>query len=163
MKKMHDKYYSELTSQKRFIATWEAIGRGDEAEKQRLQDTAPIFTYSSADHVIRHSWGAVIAISLGVEADIRGYALTAQMAHQADFPDTAIEALKQMKKLDAAWVGLLKEIGLSDAAIRAARPDPHPLVEHLFKIVENYQPEKDAAVDEYIAVARELMPLLQED
>ena len=163
MKKISDKHYNNLTSHQRFIATWEAIGRGDEAERNRLQDTAPIFTYSSADHVIRHSWGAVIAISLGVEADIRGYALTAQMAYQAGLTEAAIGSLKEMKKLDVAWVGLLREVGLSDAAIRTARPDPHPLVEHLFEIVENYQPEKDAAVDEYIAAARELMPLLREE
>jgi hypothetical protein len=130
MKTLPDKYYKNLTSRQRFVATWEAIGRDDEVEKNRLMDTAPSFSYSAADHVIRDSWDSVIAVSLAIEADIRGYALTAQMAHQAGLTKITIAALKKMKKLDAAWVGLLKEMGLSDVAIRAARPDPHPLVEH---------------------------------
>ena len=162
MKQLPDKYYRNLTSHQRFVATWEAIGRGDEAERSRLQETAPTFSYRSADHLIRHSWDSVLAIGLAVESDIRGYGLTAYAAHQADFPDTSIEAMKKMRKLDAAWVGLLRGMGLSDAAIRAARPDPHPLVEHLFEIVKNYQPEKDAAVDEYLAEAKRMIPLLNE-
>ena len=161
MKQLPDKHYMNLTSRQRFVGTWEAIGRGDEAERRRLEDTAPEFRYRSADHMLRYSWDAVIKISLAVEVDIRGYALTSHMAHQAGFTDISIEALKKMKKLDTAWVSLLREIGLSDVAIRATRPDPHPLVKHLFESVEKYQPEMDAGVDEYIKTAREMIPLLK--
>lgn len=91
------------------------------------------------------------------------------MVHQAGFPDTSTEALKKMKKLDAAWVGFLREMGLSDAAIQAARPDPPshrrslpppPLVGHFFQIVEDYEPEKDAGVDDYLAEARRMISIL---
>ena len=160
MKQLPDKYYSNLTSRQRFVATWEAIGRGDDAEAKRLRDTAPNFKYSSADHVIRRSWDAVITISLGVEADIRGYALTAQVAHQAGLTEVAVESLKKMKKLDAAWKDLLKEIGLSEAAIREARPEPHALVEHLLKIVENCEPEPDETLDDYFTKIRQMLPIL---
>ncbi len=160
MKKLPDKHYRNLTSRQRFIATWEAIGRGDDAEAKRLQDTAPNFTYSSADHVIRHSWDAVLAIGLAVESDIRGHALTAQMAHQEGLTETENGSLMKMKKLDDGWKNILKEIGLSEGAIRAARPEPHPLVEHLFKIVQDYEPEPDKNIDDCFTKIRQILPVL---
>lgn len=163
MKNLPDKYYKNLTSRQRFIATWEAIGRDDEVEKKRLMDTTPSFSYSAADHVIRDSWDSVIAVSLGVEADIRGYALECIMELRSGETDLAISSMEKIKTLDASWNSLLQEIGLSHDAIRAARPQPHPFVEHLLSIVQNYEPENDPGVDDYFGEVRRMIPLLQEE
>jgi NAD-dependent oxidoreductase involved in siderophore biosynthesis len=160
MKKIAEKLYGNLSSRERFVAAWEAIGRGDENEAQKLQDTAPRHQFTGPDSVIRKSWTAIIAISLGIEADISGCVLTFQLAHHAGQTETAIASLKKMKKIDAMWRELLKEIGFSEAAIKAVRPKKHPLVEHLLTILKNHTPEPDDSLDAYFQEIRQMIPIL---
>ncbi len=160
MKKLHDKYYSNLNSRQRFVATWEAIGRSDDAELKRLQDTAPRFRCSGPDSSIKQSINGIIIAGLSVEVDMRGYALTFQMALRAGETDIAISSLKSMKTMDQMWCSLLKEIGLSDVAVKAVRPEHHPLVVHLLEVLKNYKPGPNQNLDDCFTKIRQMLPIL---
>lgn len=164
MKKLNAKLFENLTSKQRFVLAWEATARGDEAELGRLQDTVPVRTYSGQDLVFRRSWDSIVSISLAVEADLRGNALNWLMAIRAQETALAEKTLKSMIIIDTWWRELLKETGLSDAAIKAANPERHPMVETLLSLhkKEDLDPEDLELHSDVFKQFRKNIPILKE-
>jgi len=162
MKKISDKLYSSLNNRQRFVACWEAIARGDDIELNRLVESTPRFSYSAADTVLRDSWDGILAVSLALEVDMRGFALTWQMANQAGEMEIANSSLRKLKTVDTWWNDTLRKMGLSTKTIKKARPDSHPLVEVLLGCTKNLPPVSNADLNDYLEKARQLIPLLED-
>jgi len=162
MKKISDKLYSSLNNRQRFVACWEAIARGDDIELNRLVESTPRFSYSAADNALRDSWNGILAVSLALEVDMRGFALTWQMAHQAGETEIAESSLRKLKTVDAWWNDTLRKMGLSAKAIKKARPDSHPLVEFLLGCAKELPPASNAKLNDYLETARQLIPVLED-
>ncbi|MBU0992252.1 MAG: hypothetical protein KJ737_07130 [Proteobacteria bacterium] len=146
MKKFNENLFSHLTPKQRICLAFEAQARGDEAEYSRLTDTCPRKTYSGPDLMFRGSWDAITGFSLATECDLRGYALSWLMAIRAGETETAHDILGKMESVNKAWIDMLKEAGLSDKAIKAARPASHFVVETLLSMVpEGGDPDADTA------------------
>ena len=152
--------YSSLNNRQRFVACWEAIARGDDVELDRLIESTPRFSYSAADTALRDSWDGILAVGLALEVDMRGFALTWLLAHQAGETKTAEFSLRKLKTVDEWWNDRLRKMGLSTKAIKRARPNSHPLVEVLLGYAKELPPVTDGEMDDYFDTARQLIPLL---
>lgn len=161
MKKIKTKLLENLTPKQRLILAWEAKGREDEAEFSRLQDTCPRKSYTGPELTFRHSWDCIVSMSLAVEADLRGYALSWIMAIRAKEIALAEKFLSKILATEKRWTDLLHEIGLSEAAIKAARPEQHHMVETLLNLHKSdIDPEELEAQDKIFKEVRKNIPVL---
>jgi hypothetical protein len=159
MKKINENLLEHLTPRQRLCLAFEARARGDEAEFSRLGDTCPRKTYSGPDLAFRGSWDAITGASLATECDLRGFALSWLMAVRAREMETAHEILAKMESVNHAWETILKEAGLSDKAIEAARPETHFVVESLLGMVGEGEP--DPSTEKMFDQLREQIPILK--
>ena len=122
--KISDTAYEALSPRQRIIAVVDAIARDDTAEIDRLKTTCPIKTYRQRDVAFTDTMEALDMAGLAVETDLRGAALWWWWARTD--PDCGIEVLQDMAAIEAAWLALLTEMGITSPA--AAAPPRHPLV-----------------------------------
>lgn len=162
MKKFNENLLEHLTPKQRLCLAFEARARGDEAEFSRLTDTCPRKTYTGPDLAFRSSWNSITDISIATECDLRGFALSWLMAIRAGEMKTAHEILEKMKSVDRAWAAMLKEAGLSDKAITAARPETHFVVESLLKVAAGQDDAgPDPAMEKVLDQLRAEIPILK--
>ena len=118
----------------RLLLLYEAQADEDQAEFKRLLDTTPIFNYSGHDHKVRNTWDAITGLSLAIECDLRGLALYWFQAIRSGDVDSAREIIAKMHSTNKAYTDLLRDMGLSGKAIRAARPEMHFSVKNLLRL-----------------------------
>jgi len=160
MKKFNHNLLEHLTAKQRISLSFEAQAREDEAEFQRLADTCPRKIYSGPDLAFHKSWDAIISLSIATECDLRGYALSWLIAVRAKDYETARQILEKMQAVNLAWVNLLREVGLSDKAIQAARPEQHYTVKHLLGLIQE-EAEPDPEMLKVFEQMRGQIPVLE--
>jgi len=160
MKKFNHNLLEHLTAKQRISLSFEAQAREDEAEFQRLADTCPRKSYTGPDLAFRKSWDAIVSLSLATECDLRGHALSWLMAMRAREYEMAQQILEKMQSVESAWVNLLREAGLSDQAIQAARPEKHFAVLNLLGLAQD-EAEPDPETLKVFDQMRGQIPVLE--
>ena len=143
--------YEALSPRQRIIAAMDAIARDDTAEVERLKSTCPISTYRQRDAAFSDTVEALFGTGLAVEADLRGAALWWWMVRAV--PEQGGALLQNMAAIEAAWLALLADMGITSPT--AAAPPRHPLVVHLLDIAPAPESER---VAEIYAVLKACVP-----
>lgn len=142
--------YETLSPRQRIIAAMDAIARDDTAEIDRLKTTCPFRTYRQRDAAFSNAIEALFGAGLAVEADLRGAAL---WWWAAPVPEQREALLQGMAAIEAAWLALMADMGISSPT--AAAPPRHPLVECLLEIAP--EPESERVAEIY-AVLKAYIP-----
>lgn len=121
--KIRGTVYEALGPRQRLIAVMDAIARDDTAEIDRLKTTCPIKTYRREDAAFRDVMEGLCWAGLAVETDLRGAALW-WWGTRTDPDCGMVEVLQDMAAIEAAWLALLTEMGITSPA----SPPRHPLV-----------------------------------
>jgi hypothetical protein len=143
--------YEALSPRQRIIAAIDAIARDDAAEVERLKSTCPIKTYRQRDAAFSDTMEALLGTGLAVEADLRGTALWWLLVRA--IPEDSDALLKNMAAIEAAWLALLADMGITSPT--AAAPPRHPLVVALLAIAP--APESERVAENY-AVLKACVP-----
>jgi hypothetical protein len=139
------KVYEVLSPRQRIIAAMDAIARDDTAELERLKSTCPIKTYRQRDAAFSDTVEALSGAGLAVESDLRGAALSWMVG---DIPEQGEALLYDMAAIEAAWLALLADMGITSPT--AAAPPRHQLVVHLLEIAPT--PESERVAEIYAAL-----------
>ena len=140
--KIRGTVYEALSPRQRIIAAMDAIARDDTAEIARLKSTCPIKSYHQRDAAFSDTMEALFGAGLAVETDLRGAALL-WWARRDPERDEAL--LQGMAAIEAAWLALLADMGITSPT--AAAPPRHPLVSVLLKIAP--APESERVAENY--------------
>ena len=125
--------YESLTIQQRIIATFDALGREDEEEVQRLKETCPFKNYRQRDSAYSDTVESILMLSLAIECDLNSCALS--YLGSASESEERNKHLQEMANIHGGWLALLNELGIcADAMLRAA-PTRHSIVEQLLTII----------------------------
>jgi hypothetical protein len=137
--KIHGLIYEALSPRQRIIAAMDAIARDDTAEVERLKSSCAIKTYRQRDSEFSDTIEALFVTGLAVEADLLSEALSWLTCRH----DKVV--LQNMATIEAAWLTLLAEMGITSPT--SAAPQRHPVVAALLdaapepkseKVAENY-------------------------
>jgi hypothetical protein len=139
--------YETLTPQQRIVAVMDAIARDDTSEIYRLKSTCPFKSYRQRDAAFSDTIEALFGVGLAVETDLRGEALSWFTSGWDK------EQLRKMAAIEAAWLALLAEMGITSPT--AAAPPRHPVVAVLLEIAP--EPETERVAENY-AVLRAIIP-----
>jgi hypothetical protein len=145
--KISDTAYEALSPRQRIIATIDAMARDDTAEIDRLKTTCPIKSYRREDAAFRDVFEGLRGAELAVEADLLSEALWLIARH--DDPECREATLQTMAAIEAAWLALLSDMGITSPA--GAAPPRHLLVAVLLENAPEPEPER---VAEYYAVLK---------
>lgn len=136
-----------LTPQQRLLLLYEAMQSEDEAEISRLVDTTPRYTFKGIDRRFRDLHDSITGLSLAIETDLRGYALSWFLAIRSGQVEVAHSIIDKMSAINTAYLNLLREIGLSGRAIRAARPEMHDTVKSLLRLKSKEDTKEDPEIE----------------
>ena len=117
----------------------DAIARDDTAEVERLKSSCPIKTYRQRDAEFSDTIEALFVTGLAVEADLLSEALSWLTCRH----DKVV--LQNMATIEAAWLTLLAEMGITSPT--SAAPQRHPLVAQLLEIAP--EPESERVSENY--------------
>lgn len=118
--------YEQLSPDQRVIATIEAEARGDDIEVERLVKTCPKHTYTMTDPAYTSKIVHIIALSLAVECDIRGYVAGALMSLIIDDDKNMTALLQNIRDICTAWDQTLQEAGISAGSMKKLAPPCFP-------------------------------------
>jgi len=94
---------------------------------------------------------ALFATGMAVEADLRGAALSWWLVRT--IPEQRRELLQNMADIEAAWLGLLADMGITSPT--AAAPPRHQMVVYLLEMAP--EPESERVAETY-AILRASVP-----
>ncbi len=154
MKDIKPIVYESLTPRQRVIATIEAEARGDEVEAKRLVATCPRKTYTQADAAYTDMMIHLVAMSVAIESDIRGYLIGTLLAVIMEHDDTLQVFLQKIANVRAAWRETLEVQGIDPDVMRKFTA---PLEHEGIKFFEDMLPE---AEPEDVAKEKEGMQML---
>lgn len=130
--------YENLTAPQRLIATFEALGRNDEAEVRMLFQSCPKQTYSMPEPSFRSSYERILDMALSIEYELLNLAFKTMVLHRGDH-EVAMGYLKRMGDLNAVWEAYLSEKGISNG-IRNILPR-NPMVVSLLEDLPSQNPD----------------------
>lgn len=135
MKAIPDSVYEALTTHQRVRAAVSAEARGDDAEVERLKRTCGRETYSITDPAYSDTMQGLMSLSLAIETDLRGLALSMlQAAKQPQADDYLDLILEEAASVAAAWGRLMAEWGIDPREMEKAGAPRHPCTGALLKL-----------------------------
>lgn len=145
--------YENLTPRQRVIATIEAEARGDSGEVKRLVATCPRKTYTQPDAAYTDMMQHLIAMSIAIEADIRGCVIGALVAVITEH-DNAFEVfLQKIANVRAAWHETLEAQGIAPDIMRKfAAPLEHVEIKFMEDMIPEAEPKAVAAIRDGMAL-----------
>lgn len=146
--------YEVLTPRQRIISMIDAIGREDEIEIKRLNESCDKKRYRMPDTKYSDTLDRLFNMSMAVEVDLRGVIIGFLEAdNNKEQQDMCIQ---EISNINSAWFELLKSMGIDkDSMLKAAAPRHH-LIGVLLNIAppanETKKQETLKEMKEYISV-----------
>ncbi len=140
MKNIKPVIYEKLTTRQRVIASVEALARDDEEERLRLVSTCPKKTYHQTDWEYSEKMIMLIGMSISIECDLRGHALSVFAALLSDRVP-ADQWLQSIADTREAWNVTLRKIGIDPETMKKAGLPSSPIMESIYGLLPEPVPE----------------------